>query len=168
MERTRCAARRTNMAAALGTTLILALAAAAPASADDASVLGAWAANGAQFNVLADQVTAGTVAFRRTGRAGRLFGALVRTRALIRRTRLGIIAQQASTPTGEQARITALRSLYYLDRSLVHLYRSVRAIQARRRALALALARRGKAYANRADALNREANALFRRAGLAG
>ena len=139
---------------------------AAPAVADDASVLRAWESNDAQFAVLGRQVERATVTFRRTRRAGPLLGALARTRALIIRTRKAVLAEQASTPVGASARLAALHSLSYFERSIRSLSASAVALTRGQPRTALALARRSEAEIARAEQLAERAKAFFRQAGL--
>ena len=144
----------------------LAGAVAAPARADDASVLRAWEANDAAFATLGRQVALGARTLQRTGRAGPLLGALVRTRALIIRTRKAVLAEQASTPTGASARAACLRALGHFERSVVLLYRgTVAGLQGRKRT-GLALLNQSEAALKQADVAADQATALFRQAGL--
>lgn len=140
---------------------VVALGGAAPASADDASVLRAWEINDARFAVLDRQSEAAS----RSNRAGPLLGVLARGRALARRTRAGVVAQQASTPAGNNARTEAVRSLQLLEHSIVYAYRALRVVRTNRRT-ATALIRRGEVLSNQAEAAAKLAVTYFRQAGL--
>lgn len=139
---------------------------AAPALADDASVLRAWEGNDAQFAVLGRQVRAGATTLERTRRPGPLLGALVRTRALIIKTRKAVLAERASSPAGASARLAALRSLSYFERSIRSLWAGTVAAVRGERTRANTLLNRSEAELKQADSLADLATSLFRQAGL--
>lgn len=113
----------------LALTALLVLAAAAPASADDASVKAAWDSEDAAFADLGADVTRETrrwVArdFRRDGKMLRL---MRRGERLSRRVVDRLQAEQASSPTGTEARDWAIRSTSTFARYFVAERRSIRA-----------------------------------------
>ena len=75
-------------------------------------------------------------------------------------------AQQASTTNGGAARLGALRSLTYLERSIVYLYRATLARARGAVTLAKTLANRSLAEAEQAERHAKAAVSLFRQAGL--
>lgn len=139
---------------------------AAPALADDASVLRAWERNDRQFAALGREAGRAVTTFDRTRRAGPLLGVIARTRALIVKTRNGVIAEQPSTATGGSARLAAVRSLAHFYRSLGALRSRVLASVRGDRRAAMAHGARAEAEAKRSEAQARLAVSLFRQAGL--
>ena len=134
----------------LALAALLVLAPAAPASADDASVKAAWDSEDAAFSELGRAVERATKRWEARGftRDGRLVRLMRRGERLSRTVVDRLNAEQASSPTGTEARDWAIRSTSSFARYFVVQRRFVRAMS--------------PSFPPRARRLNRRAVRLYR------
>jgi len=158
--------RRRGTWLAIACSLTALLAPAAPAHADDASVARAYRMQDAASLILQRQAGPAFATFERTGRTGPILGLLSRTRAVVVRTNVAVLGQQASTPTGVSARGYCLRSLGLLNRAILSLQGGLRASDRGQRVLAGRLITRGETQLKYADRADRQARMLFAQAGV--
>jgi hypothetical protein len=133
----------------------------AAAFADDASAERAYRSNDVAAAVLERRLLIAYSTFDLTGRAGPLLHGLVQARALIIRTRRGLISERASTPAGAAARAAAFRALSLAERAALT---ARAAVLVRSQGEATAFRRlkaRAEDLARQAAAADRSARALF-------
>lgn len=153
----------------LALTLLLVLASAAPASADDASVKAAWDSEDAAFTELGKSVDrqAKRWADRGFTRDGRLLRLMRRGERLSRTVVERLNAEQPSSPTGTEAREWAIRSTSTFARYFVVQRRFIRAMSPNPSARAQRLNRRARRLNRRSIRQAREGIARFKQLGLA-
>ena len=158
--------RRRSVWLAVACSLTALVAPAAPALADDASVARAYRMQDAASLILQRQAGPAFATFERTGRTGPILGLLSRTRAVVVRTNVAVLREQASTPTGASARGYGLRALGLLNRAILSLQGGLRASDRGQRVLAGRLIARGETQLQYADRADRQARILFGQAGV--
>lgn len=141
-----------------------ALAAAGPATADDASVERAWDAYDARYMELGQRFARAVKRWRASGlrRPGGVIRVSRATRRLLGRTRSAVAGEQASSPTGERARRYALLSIDSFELSFRVLEKGLR-LGARAIRVSAANRRRGVRIARRADRHLRRSDRVYAR-----
>lgn len=145
--------------------LIALAATAAPAVADDASLAQAYASQDAALTRHVEQVRKGERTWVRSDlrRSGPFLRALKLVRGDLRKVRIAVRREEASTRTGRQAKTQGLRAITGLDRAYRQLISAVMASDAGDRAKGERQARRAIASARRALRANERASALFKK-----